>query len=124
MTASTLKRKNLLGLCLNPMCRNRRGKKRLKCWKCIKSEFRSKYPLHNAFFNLRQNAKRRGKEFTLTIDQFRKFVDETDYLKKRGIKSMCLSIDRIDNLKGYIFENIRAITVSANSYKRNFIDYF
>ena len=63
---------------------------------------------------MRFNAKRRGKEFSLTFDEFKSFCYKTSYDKLRGLKAEALSIDRINPNMGYSFDNIRAITFSEN----------
>ncbi len=69
-------------------------------------------------FNLlKQNAKRRGKDFTLTLDEFRRFCAETRYLENRGRNKRGFSIDRIDNALGYSLDNIQILTTSQNSKK-------
>jgi hypothetical protein len=60
------------------------------------------------------NAKRRGKEFTLTFDEFKEFCMKTGYDEKKGKSSDSLSIDRIESSNGYSKDNIRAITLSDN----------
>lgn len=66
---------------------------------------------------MRSNAKRRNKVFTLTLEQFKQFCEETDYINKRGKTGKSASIDRIDNNKGYEIGNIRILTLSENSAK-------
>jgi len=75
--------------------------------------------MKNAFANLRGNAKRRGLEFALTLDDFRAFSDATGYLVGRGTSKFSLSIDRIDARLGYRLDNIRVLTLSENSTKGN-----
>jgi len=70
-----------------------------------------------AYYNLRSNAKHRGKEFDLTFEQFKKFAIETDYFVGKGKKKDSYSIDRIDNNKGYTLDNIQIMTLSENSKK-------
>lgn len=70
-----------------------------------------------AFQTLRHNSTRRGKVFKLTFAEFEKFCYETKYLAGAGRKKDSFSIDRIDNNKGYLIDNIRVITKSANSRK-------
>ncbi len=70
-----------------------------------------------AYYALRDNSKRRGKEFTLTLQEFEQFCYQTKYLAGRGRSVDSYSIDRIDNTKGYTAENIRVLTVSENSKK-------
>jgi hypothetical protein len=70
-----------------------------------------------AYKALRDNAKRRGKEFTLTFDQFKEFCYQTDYIAGRGRTKESYSIDRIDNQLGYTADNIRVMTVADNARK-------
>lgn len=70
-----------------------------------------------AYQTLRHNSTRRGKVFKLTFEQFQKFCYETKYLAGVGRNKDSFSIDRVDNTKGYLIENIRMITKSANSRK-------
>lgn len=74
---------------------------------------------------LKNNAKRRGKDFSLTLDDFMHFLKQNpNYMVKKGIRVKSLQIDRIDNLKGYSLDNIRAITLRENVYKRHNHDEF
>lgn len=73
--------------------------------------------MYAAYKNLRDNAKRRGKVFTLTFDQFSEFCYRTNYMAGRGRTKESYSIDRIDNNKGYTADNIRVLTVSENARK-------
>jgi len=75
--------------------------------------------MKNAYWNLKSNAKRRGKVFELTFQEFEQFCYETDYLQGRGKKKTSYSIDRIDNSKGYTLDNIRVMTLSGNAKKGN-----
>lgn len=70
-----------------------------------------------AFQNLRANAKRRGKEFSLTFDQFKKFAIETNYLAGKGRTSKSFHIDRINEDEGYHIDNIQILTNSENVKK-------
>lgn len=110
-------------LCITKWCRNDRPPQNRVCFKCTKKRYRERHPLKNAYFNLRTNAKRRGKEFTLTLDQFQKFAIGTSYIDKRGRTARKFHVDRIDNSKGYAIDNIQSITCKANALKRNH-EYF
>lgn len=70
-----------------------------------------------AFSVLRNNAKRRNVEFTLTFEQFEKFCIKYDYLAGKGKTKESYSIDRIDNSRGYVEDNIAILTLSENSRK-------
>ncbi len=106
-----------LELCVTPYCKNKRDKKRRKCSKCRKKEYRAKYPLQACYQDLRSNAKRRKKIFTISFEYFKSFVSENDYMRLKGKTKYSLSIDRIKNHLGYIEGNIRTITLSDNSRK-------
>jgi hypothetical protein len=75
-----------------------------------------------AFKTLRDNAKRRGHEFQLTFEQFAKFAIRTKYLAGKGRTKDSFSIDRRENWRGYVLDNIRILTVGANSRKKK-LDY-
>ena len=68
---------------------------------------------------LRNNAKRRGKFFDLTYEQFLEFLkkDAPNYMRKRGRTVKKLQIDRIDPDKGYTATNIQCITTLENIRK-------
>lgn len=68
---------------------------------------------------LKSNAKRRGKEFTLTLEEFKTFCQETGYLQGKGKKKKSMSIDRIDHTKGYSIDNIQILSLSENGIKGN-----
>jgi hypothetical protein len=80
-------------------------------------KYREKYPLKYAYQNLKDNAKRRGKDFNLTFKEFKEFATKVEYIKKKGIKGECFHIDRIDENKGYTKDNIQLLTNSQNVRK-------
>jgi len=87
-------------VCITKHCRNKRARGK-KCYTCISREQTLKNPMGRAYRNLKSNAKRRGKSFTLTYEQFAYFAIKTDYLNKRGITSEGYHIDRKLNCYGY-----------------------
>jgi hypothetical protein len=103
--------------CKTPFCRNDRAKNRRVCNKCKSRNYRKNNPVKAAYYNLKSNAKRRGKEFKLTLDQFEKFCIKSNYLDKKGRSKKSLHIDRIDETKGYTIENIQVIKNSDNVKK-------
>jgi len=60
-------KKKAKGLCVNSFCRNNHSKGRNICDKCISRRAKKNNPMGYRFNALRNNAKRRGKEFTLTF---------------------------------------------------------
>lgn len=75
------------------------------------------HPDKYAYKNLKTNAKRRGKEFSLTFEEFIEFAIKHNYIAGKGITKTGLHIDRIDNRKGYTIDNIQVLTNSENIRK-------
>jgi hypothetical protein len=112
--------------CLTPRCHGTVEKKKCHspyCSRCRTRRWNESHPLARAFHNLRSHAAERGKDFSLTFEQFKIFAVRTDYMARKGKTSLSLSIDRIDNSRGYCFENIQAITLRENSRKQ-FVPFF
>jgi len=105
--------------CKTEGCNNQARKDSNYCYTCVIRRVRAKNPVKYIYNNLKFNAKRRGKEFTLTYEQFEQFCIETGYDKNRGQTPTSMSIDRIDNNRGYSIDNIRSITLSENSSLRD-----
>ena len=105
--------------CATESCQNEAQLHRTLCYKCEKRKYREKYPLKYWYTTLKMNAKRRRKDFTLTINQFETFCKQTGYDERKGKTANSLSIDRVNNDRGYHFDNIRAITLSENSIKKD-----
>ena len=103
--------------CITPGCSKSAAPKHSYCYACAKAANRARYPLKAAYLNLKDNAKRRGKEFDLTFEQFQIFAAKTDYMRKKGIHSESYHIDRIDETKGYTINNIQVITNCENLRK-------
>jgi hypothetical protein len=87
------------------------------CPKCRHKVRKAKDPERYFYIALRGNARRRGKPFELTLEEFRRFCKETDYIIRKGRTGKCASIDRIDSSKGYSYDNIQVLSVSENSSK-------
>lgn len=75
-------------------------------------------PLRYFYDLLRGNAKYRGHSFSLTIKEFEKFCEETNYLQLKGTQADAAHIDRKNPNKGYTYENIRLLSCSGNSRKQ------
>lgn len=108
--------------CKTKYCRNDAAKHRTICEKCKSRLLKERHPITYHFNALRNNAKRRGKEFNLTIEEFKEFCKKTGYMELKGKNGSDLSIDRRENRKGYVMNNIQAITLSENTVKRNTVD--
>jgi len=76
-----------------------------------------------AYNTLKQNAKRRGKVFLLSWSDFLTFAFATHYLNRKGKSRDSFSIDRIENERGYVPDNLRLVTVAENSAKKDRDEY-
>lgn len=119
-------------LCSSRGCRNRArilkqgDKKYITKFCCKHWRQRSKETnlVGYTFDALKQSAKRRGKEFTLTLDEFKDFCERTKYLELKGRTISSISIDRIDPTKGYSADNIQAVELGYNVRKYHFEDKY
>lgn len=91
---------------------------RRSCPACRKRDYNLKNPFHYVWQNLKYNAKRRGHEFLLTLEEFKLFCARTGYMELRGKTQDSMSIDRIDENRGYSLDNIQMITLRENSLKQ------
>jgi len=103
--------------CKTDSCTKEAEKGRSLCHACAKRRYVEKHPFKFAYQNLKGNAKRRGKVFDLTFEEFKKFAVETEYWHKRGKKSTSLHIDRKDETLGYTAGNIQPLENCANLKK-------
>ena len=78
--------------------------------------------MHYAYKQLRNDARRRGKEFRLTREEYEAFALKSGYAMYKGRGAYFLSIDRKDPAKGYSADNIRAITKRANSARVHYVE--
>lgn len=104
-------------LCCAYKCSNKQSKKDRFCSKHSKRYQKEVNPINYAYNTLKCNAKRRGKSFELTLDQFKEFCQQTDYINLKGKTASSLSIDRIKQSEGYHYNNIQPLTLSENSKK-------
>lgn len=109
--------------CETRYCRSKTNGTSKKCPKCCKRRQKNNDPEAYTYNALKNNAKRRGKVFTITLEYFRKFCAESNYIELKGIHKENATIDRINNELGYIEGNLRVITNAANNHKRNHVDY-
>lgn len=94
------------------------------CYRCEHQNRIKKNPIKYYYGVARRNAKRRGVPFLLTLEEYTEFVNRNGYMEMKGRDKYSLCMDRIDNNKPYQVDNIRAITMQANSWKRNYVDYW
>jgi hypothetical protein len=104
-------------LCKAYRCTNDHSKKDRFCSKHSKRYQKEKNEVSYVYNNAKSNAGRRKILFTLTLDEFKLFCKETNYLNLRGKKAGSASIDRVDPLKGYSYDNIQIMSLAENSAK-------
>lgn len=116
-----LKKKPGHGLCPVKGCRNDlHPRKAGLCHRHAQHRWRLRDPKRSAYTALRDRARRRGLEFTITLDYFQGMLDCVSYWDHAAeSRGECLSLDRIDATKGYVPGNLRIITISENVIKGN-----
>lgn len=106
------------GICQAHGCLNgsRPGGDRF-CAKHRKRYLKNRDPERYTYQALRSNAKRRGKEFLITLKEFREWCKETKYMELKGRSKLKASIDRIDPSRGYEKGNLQILTLQENGRK-------
>lgn len=103
--------------CCAYACRNEPiEKKDGLCHKHYARKRREEDPIGVRFNQFKGNARKRGKAFSITIEEFRGFCEETGYLTK-GRRGQNATIDRRDNDFGYHLWNIQILTNRQNASK-------
>lgn len=105
-------------LCID--CSNKAAKNRRYCLSCVNRRYRDKDPVRYCYKNLKANAKRRGKFFDLTLEEFREFCIKYNYIEKKGRSATSYTVDREIEELGYTKSNLQALPNRENikKYKR------
>lgn len=85
------------------------------CAKCRTRRFKAAFPLKYSFNLLRNRARHRGHDFSLTFAEYEAFAIKTRYGRLKGKTALSLSIDRENPARGYHADNIRAVTLAENT---------
>lgn len=106
--------------CITAWCRNIRARKTngyylKRCWKCLSRRFKEAHPWTYSLNIIRLSAKRRKLPFTLTVESFKAWCEQTGYLQRKGNKPESMTVDRIDWNEGYHIWNIQPLTHKENS---------
>jgi hypothetical protein len=110
-------------------CKTKTCRKKVKgghCSACRARKARERDPVKAAFYNKRNNAKRDGIPFTLTLEQWRELCYEYKFYKSKKHSGKSFSIDRIDPDPsiGYVPGNVQCMTVAENASKgKRFLSY-
>lgn len=106
------------GYCCEAYCRNLRRKDRRRCHMHDTRRKRKAHPFRYAWHNLKGHAKARRIPFRLPFEVFRKFAIATEYLTRTGNHAGAVTVDRINNKRGYDSKNIQPLSRSENAIKR------
>lgn len=87
------------------------------CPKHYQRKVKIRDPVYNRYMNLKGNALRRGKDFTITLDEFKLFCQRTGYIITKGLRGKNATIDRRCNAQGYHIWNIQLLTNFQNIRK-------
>lgn len=110
---STIKKK--IDKCVE--CKRKpRLKGRKRCGSCANKRWRAD-PIRTSYNNLKFNATRRKKPFTITLAYFKKFCYRTDYISGKGRNADSYTVDRIKEELGYVPGNLQVLTKSENVKK-------
>lgn len=107
--------------CSTPRCTKSRAPRRTICYSCVIRRYAQKNPERYAYSVLKNNAKRRKKEFTITFDDFMEFAVKCNYMHSKGIGKFGMHVDRIVEHLGYVKGNIQGM-LNTNNIKK-YLEY-
>ena len=111
------------GGCVTKFCRNDHAPGKHYCHKCRARKFKEDNPLRYKYDKVKQNARQRGHEFSISFEYFLQVIEGTGYAENSGRRAQDLQIDRKDVTKGYVEGNLRIITQQENVRKQHDEDY-
>lgn len=79
-------------------------------------------PVYDRYFNFKYNALRRCKDFTVTLEQFRQYCKDNNYIIQKGNRGRAMTVDRKDNRFGYHIWNLQPMSGRANTKKYHEVD--
>lgn len=103
--------------------RKPRARGRAECNPCRNTRRRSADPVRTAWENLKSNAKKRGKIFTITLGYFRRFCRRSDYMAGKGRTAESYTVDRIREDLGYVPGNLQVLKNAENVRKYRYLVY-
>lgn len=110
------------GVCSNKGCKNIPKGNSVLCPTCTSRKSRLSDLVRYSYNNKKHRADERGIFWDLTLEEFREFCHETDYISKTGKVTGSYDVDRIIEGKtpGYTKGNIQILDKIANikKYKR------
>ena len=98
-------------------CKPSVKKKGELCHTHYRRKMKEKDPVFIRYRDFKSNALRRGHVFTVTLEQFRKFCVDNNYIIKKGNRGRNMTIDRRCNIHGYHIWNMQVLTLLQNQRK-------
>jgi len=117
LAADTAARKRKAGLCARYGCLNQAGSHKKYCCKHHHQALKRRDPISSIYSHRKQRAKARGHAWGLSLAEFRQWCHQTGYHLGCGKEAHSLSIDRLDNTRGYTLDNIACVPLGANAAK-------
>jgi len=114
-TPVTAAKKTARGKCIVYQCRRVAARDRHVCHTCRDRMWRAAHPEHHLWNNLKKSARKRGVEFTLTVDEFKEFCRENNFVAKVGRGPEDATVDRRDPRQGYHKGNLRVLSNVENA---------
>lgn len=110
-------------ICCEPGCTKKALKLRKRCGHHHNQRYRDKSPIRYIYMNLKHNAKKRGKQFNLSLEELTAFLlGHPEYMANKGRVNGSLQIDRIYNWLPYQVGNLQILTKQENLYKYYQVD--
>ena len=103
--------------CSTSYCRNNARPKGKTCHACRSKLYRAKNPVAAAYHLLKSNAKRRGKVFSISLDYFKQFCREFDYIRGKGKTKTSYTVECKINELGYVEGNLQVLPLVENARK-------
>lgn len=109
------------GLCMVKCCRKPHAPQKMGlCYQHYMARWRMRSPKRSAFATLRDHAKARGLEFSISFDYYTGLCDAHRYFDAAAVpKGETLTIERMDITKGYVMGNLTVISHSENVIRGN-----
>jgi hypothetical protein len=104
--------------CSTPYCRRPRAAKKKFCDCCHQRQWRAAHPIQAQYARLRAKARARGINFCLPFWYFEIFALRSGYITRTGNAAGSLTVDRKNNLLGYVIANIQPLTRHENGVKQ------
>lgn len=87
------------------------------CHKHYRRKLRASDPVQIRYADFCYKARSRGKENTITLEEFRNFCERTGYIITKGKRGQNATLDRRCNVHGYHIWNLQLLTNRQNASK-------